>query len=214
MVETPRHRHATRWHVQGCSGVSYVRGTVAALVDAVVPETPGLASKGEEHVPGGLAAGVDETVAEALDGFQGVDDGPLAALGYDTVPLAFVTALLLDVAALELLVRRRAESGLESPDDPYSAGPFSRLSGRDRLRAVRMLEDEGVVPALADRLDSTALGSIEFLAGAAVTLTELAYYSEWGGSEQGWEQAGYPGPADGYAVLTGYELDAFAEDDY
>ena len=30
--------------------MSYVRGTVAALVDAVVPETPELAARGEEHV--------------------------------------------------------------------------------------------------------------------------------------------------------------------
>ena len=30
----------------------------------------------------------------------------------------------------------------------------------------------------------------------------------------GWRQADYPGPADGYPVMLGYELDAFEENDY
>ncbi|WP_255151998.1 hypothetical protein [Halorarius halobius] len=196
--------------------MSYTRGTFAAFVDSVVPETPGMADRGEEHVPGGLAADLDELLVEEVNDLQPAS-GPLAALGYDTTPLAPVVALLLDVAALELVVRRRAEEGFGSPDDAYAGGPFSRLSARDRLRAVRMLESEGVFPALADRLDAPGLGTIQYLAGALVALTESLYYGELTGDgegSQGWTQADYPGPADGYAVMLGYELDEFEEDDY
>jgi hypothetical protein len=173
-------------------------------VDAVVPETPDLADRGDEHVPGGLEAGVDELLAEAFDRFEEAD-GPLATLGYDAVPLSPVVAALLDFAGVELLARRRAEDGLRSPDEAFAGGPFCRLSRRDRLRAVRLLEDDGVL---------ASVGTVNYLTQAVVTVTQLAYYSDWGGSEQGWEQAGYPGPSDGYAVSMGYEVDSFEEDDY
>lgn len=197
--------------------MSYARGTFAAFVDAVVPETPDLASRGEEHVPGGLAAGLDETLVEEVNGLQEVRGGPLAALGYETTPLAPIVAAMLDGAALELLARRRAEEGLSTPDEAFARGPFCRLSRRDRLRAVRLLESEGALPALADRLDAPGLGTVQYLSSALVSLTETLYYGELTGdgeTSQGWRQAGYPGPSDGYAVLLGYELDAFEEDDY
>lgn len=197
--------------------MSYTRGTFAALVDAVVPETPDLASAGEEQVPGGLAVGLEEALVERVNGFQEVDGGLLDALGYDRTPLAPVVAVLLDVAAVELVVRGRADDGLRSPDEPFARGPFCRLTRRDRLRALRLLEDDGVFPGLTDRLDSAGLGTVQFIAGSIVILTEYLYYSDvTGDSEtaQGWRQAGYPGPADGYRVLLGYEVDAFEENDY
>lgn len=197
--------------------MSYTRGTFAALVDAVVPETPELADRGEQQVPGGLDAGLVDLLVEEVNGLQPVHGGPLAAAGYETTPLAPVVAALLDAAALELLLRRRAAEGLRSPDVAYAGGPFSRLAPRDRLRAVRMLETEGVVPALAERLDVSGLGTVQYLAGALVALTETLYYGELTGNgetSQGWEQADYPGPTDGYAVVLGYELEAFEEDDY
>jgi hypothetical protein len=197
--------------------VSYARGTLAAFVDAVVPETPDLADRGDEHVPGGLDAGLVDVLVEEINTIQPVHGGPLGAMGYETTPLAPVVAALLDAAAVELLLRQRAESGLQSPADAYASGPFCRLAPRDRLRAVRMLETEGVIPALAEKLDAPGLGTIQYLASALVALTETLYYGELTGdgeTSQGWEQADYPGPADGYAVLLGYEVDAFEEDDY
>lgn len=182
--------------------MSYARGTFAAFVDAIVPETPDLA--GEEHVPGGLAVDLDELLTEAFDGLEEADEGLLTLLGYETVPLAPIVSVLLDVGALELVGRRRNEEPLRSPADEFAAGPFSRLSRRDRLRAVRMLEADGV---LADA------GGVDYLVQALVTVTQVAYYSDWH-TEQGWEQAGYPGPSDGYAVSMGYEVEAFEEDEF
>lgn len=197
--------------------MSYTRGTFAAFVDAVVPETPELADRGDEHVAGGLDAGLVDVLVEEINTIQPVHGGPLAAAGYETTPLAPVVATLLDVAALELLLRRRTDEGLQSPDDAYAGGPFCRLAPRDRLRAVRMLETEGAIPALADKLDAPGLGTIQYLASALVALTENLYYGELTGdgeTSQGWAQADYPGPSDGYAVMLGYELEEFEEDEY
>lgn len=198
--------------------MSYARGTLAALVDAIIPETPELAAeRGDEHGPGGLEAGLDEALVDEVDRLQEVHGGPLAALGYETTPLSPVVAALLDIAATELLLRRRADDGVTTPADEFASGPFSRLSRRDRLCAIRLLESKGAIPALADRLDAPGLGTVQYLSGALVSLTQSLYYSETtgdGDASQGWTQADYPGPSDGYEVLLGYEVDAFEEDDY
>lgn len=198
--------------------MSYTRGTFAALVDAIVPETPELEARGAEHVPGGLDVELETEIIARVNAFQEAN-GVLEALGYDATPMAPVVAALLDVAAVELLVRRRAVDGLTTPDDAFSAGPFSRLSREDRLRALRLLEDDGAFARLADRFDAEQLGTIKFLASSLPILVEFVYYSETTAADGeqrslGWTQAGYPGPADGYPVLLGYEVDAFEEDEY
>ncbi|WP_178916179.1 hypothetical protein [Natronomonas gomsonensis] len=198
--------------------MSHTRGTFAALVDALVPETPDLADRGDEHVPGGLAVGLEEEIIDRVNNFQEAD-GALAAAGYDATPMAPAVAVLLDTAAAELLVRRRSANGFNSPAEEFAGGPFSRLSRQDRLRALRLLEDEGVFPRLADRFDSAALGTIQFLASSLPILVEFVYYSEVtadDGEERslGWRQADYPGPADGYAVGMGYEVEEFEENEY
>lgn len=199
--------------------MSYTQGTFAALVDALVPETPELADRGEEHVPGGLAVDLDEAIIDRVNNFLETHGGA-AVLG-DTVPLAPAVATLLDVAAVELVVRRRNEEGLGDPADEFSRGVFARLSRRDRLRALRLLEDEGLFARMADRYDSAGLGAIQFLASSLPILVEFVYYSETtaDGDDKtvrslGWKQADYPGPADGYRVGMGYELDEFEENDY
>lgn len=212
--------------VGGEPPVSYTHGTFAALVDAIVPETPELAGRGEDHVPGGLAVDLDETIVDRVNNFMETQ-GAAEALG-DTVPLAPAVATLLDVAAVELVVRRRNEDGLDDPAEEFSRGVFARLSRRDRLRALRLLEDEGLFARMADRFDSAGLGAIQFLASSLPILIEFLYYSEatadgddsaevaGDGTARslGWKQAGYPGPADGYQVGLGYELDAFEENEY
>lgn len=197
--------------------MSYTRGTFAALVDALLPETPELEARGSEHVPGGLEVGLEEAVVERVNNF--VETQGAAALAGDTVPLAPAVAALLDAAAAELLLRRRAEDGLRSPEAAFSRGPFSRLGREDRLRALRLLEAEGVVAALSERFDAASLGTIQFLASSLPILVEFTYYSETTAAEDearslGWRQADYPGPADGYEVVLGYELDGFEENDY
>jgi hypothetical protein len=189
---------------------------MAALVDALIPETPELSDRGAEHVPGGLETDMDEAVLERLNTL--VEAHGRAGLVTDTMPMAPVVATLLELAAVELVVRRRGEDGLESPDERFSRGVFSRLSREDRLRAVGLLEDEGTLARLADRLDSASLGEVRYLAGSLQVLVAFTYYSgaaeEGEGRPLGWRQSGYPGPAEGYAVGRGYELEAFEENEY
>lgn len=170
-----------------------------AFADAVVPETPGLArARGAEHRDGAAAAGV----GEYLRGTFG--------------PFAGTIARALDAAAVELLVRRRNRDRLALR--AVHRSPFAALSPGDRLRAVRLLEDEGSVPWLGDRLGDrlNALGELRGLGHVLNVVTQFAYYSGLteSGEPRAWRQTGYPGPADGNAAHRGYEVEAFEEDDY
>jgi hypothetical protein len=195
--------------------VSYARGTIAALVDAVVPETP---EAGDDvRAAGALDIDLDETVETAFNELQEAPEGPIRSLGYDTMPFAPLLALLLDVGALELILTRERQEPLRSPKDAFAGGPFSRLAPVDRMRAVRLLEADGVVPALDERFEGAPIGIVAYLMQGALFITAMAAYSDWGDdveAPQGWQQADYPGPAEGYTVHMGYEVDEFEENDY
>ncbi|WP_254829940.1 hypothetical protein [Haloglomus salinum] len=194
--------------------MSYARGTIAALVDAVVPETPAVGD--DVQAAGALDIDLDETVETAFNELQEAPEGPIRSLGYETMPFAPLLALLLDVGALELILKREREAPLQSPDERFAGGPFSRLAREDRMRAIRLLEADGVVPGLDETYDAP-IGIVAYLMQGALFITAMAAYSDWGDDSerpQGWEQADYPGPADGYAVHMGYEVDEFEENDY
>lgn len=198
------------------------RPTLSAAVEAMLPATPDLAAdRGPEHGPGGLAVDLEVALDEALSGVQAAP-GPLRRVT-DTVPYALLVALLLEVAALELALRRGGQDGLARRDGIPTRGPFTWLSRRDRLRAMRLLEDDGLLPWLDRQIGRWVpyLGTVAFLVQGLHTLAAMAYYSEWCAdgepspeTVQGWRQTDYPGPADGHAALRGYEVEAFAEDEY
>jgi hypothetical protein len=207
--------------------------TFRAIVDAVVPETPELDPElGPEHVPGGLAVGLDEFAVTY------VDDGFQLGLPYvgprGNIPLADPIAQILDLAALTL-VDRGENTGELDDDRPVSlltpgeaspravrkaAGPFSKLSRRDRLRAIGLLDElELEINQFEDELFEFDGGLVGQL---VVGFTEMIYYSEWQGYDeftqapsdrvhpndstavQSWRQTGYPGFSAGYAALRGY----------
>jgi hypothetical protein len=207
--------------------------TYRAVVDAVVPETPDLAAElGSEHVPGGLAVALDDfLVVYVNDLFQfGLPHfGPQGNL-----PLAGPLAHVMDTAAVTLVARGENESepdanrvaSLLGPDDPpprrvrKKAGLFAKLSRRDRLRAIAILDEfEIEVTPFDDALFEVDAGVVGQL---AVGFAEMIYYSEWQGYDeftqppserthpnepsavQSWRQTGFPGYADGYAALRGY----------
>jgi hypothetical protein len=207
--------------------------TFRAVVDAVIPETPELDPElGPEHVPGGLTVGLEQFVVTY------VDDGFQLGLPYigprGNVPLADPIAQILDVAALTLVDRGADTAGLDD-DRPLAllepgeasprtvraaAGAFSKLSRRDRLRAVGLLDElELRISQFEDELFEFDGGLVGQL---VVGFTEMIYYSEWQGYDeftqppservhpndsaavQSWRQTGYPGFSDGYAALRGY----------
>jgi hypothetical protein len=200
--------------------IGYTRQNIRHLVDAVVPRTPELAeSHGSEFVAGGLDVDLDEYVIDSLNGYQEHHLGPLStvlrALGIRNYPYAVLVALLLDIVALELLVRRENEVPAAICS---TATPFGRLARRDRLRALELLET-GALDTLAERTQGRlpVLGTVRFLALGVNTFPLLGYYSEWPsetpGSNPGWQQTGYPGPREGYSDHMGYEVKQFTEDD-
>ncbi|WP_066414035.1 hypothetical protein [Halorubrum aethiopicum] len=211
----------------------HTRVTFRAIADAVVPETPALAEEiGPEHVAGGLAIDLDEfAITYVDDGFQ----FGLPHLGpQGNIPIADPIAHVLDAAALTLVERgdNEAEPSLDralsllGPDDPSAAktedavGPFAKLSRRDRLRAIAILDEFEVEFTPTDHdlleLDAGLVGQL------VVGFMEMIYYSEWQGYDeftqppsrrehpndpaavQSWRQTGFPGFANGYAALRGY----------
>lgn len=150
------------------------------------------------------------------------------------IPLASIVSHALDAAALKLVDRgkNRKKPSIDyllpllkstdlSPDQiKKEAGMFSKLSREDRLQAIDEHLDEFEIKInLGD-------GLFEFDAGLVgqlvVGFTEMIYYSEWQGYDeftqppserihlndpaviQSWQQTGYPGISNGYAVLRGY----------
>lgn len=211
----------------------HTRVTFRAIADAVVPETPALAEElGPEHVPGGLAIDLDEfAITYVDDGFQ----FGLPHLGpQGNIPIADPIAHVLDAAALTLVERGDNEEepsldralSLLGPGDPSAAktedavGPFAKLSRRDRLRAISILDEFEVEFTPTDHdlleLDAGLVGQL------VVGFMEMIYYSEWQGYDeftqppsrrehpndpvavQSWRQTGFPGFANGYAALRGY----------
>lgn len=170
-----------------------------ALVAAIVPETPELAAdRGPEHRPGGTAAGVHEHLVETLG-----DD-------------AVAVALALEVAAVELIVRRARSEPFRWRAGGLSA--FASLTPVDRRRAVDMLEADGLVPWLDARLGgyTRVFDELRELGHVLPVLVMFSYYAGAAEPEspQAWEQTGYPGPADGYATACEYEVESFVEDEY
>lgn len=184
----------------------HTTATHKAVVDAVVPPRPDAAPDGE---PGALAIDLHEALIHLLNGTFEVPT-PVLEPAVDA-RLAESIAALLDEAAGELLAAGENEDE-PRPDRFPGGGPFATLSRPDRLRAMGRFDDGGDERVVAHVL---------------CTYTTLLYYSEWDGYEafdvppgertlvddvQGWEQCGYPGPANGYAALRGYRVQRFRED--
>lgn len=197
--------------------------TYRAVVDVVVPNTPDLADElGPEHETGGIEAGIDELLPRFIDEFVAPEAGvPGITLGEadvpgstteETVPLSEAVAGALEAAAQAYLAAGRNEDGPEPGRFGPAGGAFASLSRRDRKGVMTSLED----------------GDGAFVVALVTTFPALLYYSEGPGYEDalaapselefdgertpGWEQTGYPGPADGYAALRGYEVQSFRED--
>lgn len=212
----------------------HTRVTFAAAVDAVVPRTPELDHLGEEHVPGGLQAGLERYfVTYVNDLFS--NPKPAGESDRD-MRLAEPVAGVLDEAATELLARGENErppslsqvrdllnrsATLAEAVDAAAAGPFARLARRDRVRALSLFDEE------RKEFDTAALPGpvVESDAGIVpnlvVAFAAVIYYSEWQGYEdftvapsereflgegavQSWRQTDFPGFADGYAAFRGY----------
>lgn len=197
----------------------YTKLTFRALVDAIIPSTPYLASIfGQDHLFGAAFVGIENFVIWELDHFL---DIPIES-GLSNHPLSVQTAILLNEAAFRLISSGKAYTfGVTLTMDTKSVA-FSILSPEDRFRALSLLEKHelnlGTLPA-------PYTNNAEFVALMADILNRLpmfGYYSEWTGYgttrlkspdervleclPPSWKQIGYPGPAYGYRDFRGYVL--------
>lgn len=201
------------------------RATYRALVDAVLPRTPALGDElGPEHVPGGLAADLDELLVVFVDELMTL---AVAGDADASVPLSEPVAALLDAAAATLVATGRNEDlpDLEREErlaledgETLDSSVFAALSRRDRLRAIDQLDsldvDTATLPGPAVEFDGALIGQL------LVGFAQFLYYGEWPGYDDpaappsersfdgealsGWEQTAFPGILDGAAVLRGY----------
>jgi hypothetical protein len=179
--------------------------TFRALVDLVVPETPDLAAElGEEHRAGGLNVDAERVTIGFLDSAITLAIPPA---NDDTgAPLSEALADLMDAGASALL----AQGENTSPPDPTrfeGGGPFASLSRVDRRRALARLERQD---------DLQLIVTVLVVAPMLLYYSERTGYADFGappgergftGAVQSWEQTDYPGPANGYAALRGYEVE-------
>ncbi len=135
------------------------------------------------------------------------------------IPMANITAEMLNIAAKELIDREENER----PINPYivqEKGVFAALDPSDRFRTISLLEELRVdlsnLPIPFWKNSGIVLAIISVL----TLLTTFGYYSEWSAYDStrldlpderileefptSWEEVGYPGPSKGYHALRGY----------
>lgn len=196
------------WTSEAGPGQPDIRGTYAALADAIIPRTPGLSwEAGAAYLAGGAQWAVGQYLAMTLDRSPAVRGLPLA------------TAWLLDAAAGHLIATGR----VTTPLNPYAfpgGGRFASLSRGDRIRVLALLEqmelDPNALPPPYRESPWLVAVTIDVLNRS----TAMGFYSEWPGYgttrllppdqmelecfPPGWLQARFPGPSLGYRALRGY----------
>lgn len=182
----------------------YVLSTFRAYVDAMIPQSPGLAELfGRIQYYGA----VDLSTAEFL--IMSLDSYPL--------PLSIPVAEVLNIAARQYLYNQAEEW----VDPEYSDGLyFMRLTPQERLEAMETLiipENVTYFPIELQMNPDEIFPEIPWFYKMAL----MGYYSEWSGygstklappTERvmeyipiSWQQIGYPGPSLGYRAARSYD---------
>lgn len=208
---------------QGKNTLSQTRTTMKALVDSIVPNTPGLAEKqAAVQTAGAMDLYTDEFQIFTLDHYISLK---IIFKNYN-IYLANATAKMLDAAAAQLISRRENATPV-NPVDVSEKGAFAALEAADRCRALVLLEqllaDLSVLPVPFRNNPVMVLGMVSIL----TMLTTGGYYSEWHAygttrlippqqrkTEQfptSWKQIGYPGPSKGYHAYRGQIVQKFSE---
>lgn len=212
---------------------SYFKKTFDALTESLIPTTPDLADKlGEEHRAGASQTELSLQVRQSFDNISSIRM-PLVENDGDESPepknISPLLALVLDLGTIEFLLRG---SPNEFPN-PSLGGPFSWLEPDDRLNVIDFLRTESCLQVILEvtRPFLPQLSTINFVLDGLVSIPLINYYSEWPGyvdptnlltidpntgdkHVQSWEQTKFPGREPGYAILRGYEIDEFEENEY
>ena len=136
------------------------------------------------------------------------------------VPLAYPTALMLDIAATQLMNTHHVQTFQESLFP--GGGMFSHLSRKGRVRTLSALESLDIDLYVLPSPFQNNAGMVKYVTDALNRLSMFGYYSEWPayGSTRlfppddrnleffppVWQQVGYPGVSLGYRDFRGFLL--------
>src|SRR5699024_6838173 len=160
--------------------------------------------------------GVHEYVINALNNNISIQQ----QLHHYVIPLAYPTAIMLDVAATQLVNAHQAQT---YPQSLFPGGRmFSYLSRTDRIRTLSALENLAVDLYVLPSPFQNNAGMVKFVTDALNRFSMFGFYSEWPmyGSTRffppddrrleffplTWQQVGYPGVSLGYRDFRGFLL--------
>lgn len=188
-----------------------MRTTFQALTDAIVTTENQLRYDSYFFAPD---MGVHEYVIYGLNHYISIQQH----LYHRVVPLAYDTAIMLDVAAKQLVNTYQVRVSPQS--SPPRGGIFSQLSRLDRIRTLSSLENLGIDLYLLPSPYQNNAGLVKFVTDALNRFSLFGYYSEWPAygftkiyppDERrleffpiGWQQVGYPGVSLGYRDFRGF----------
>lgn len=192
--------------------------TFYAFVDAIIPNTPNLATTlGPIYTLGATDLDTYAYLIYQLDHAVSIHIG----LSLVNIPLAQPTAELLNTAAQQVIETKRNIDPLNSYP-LTSRMPFAMLSRTDRLRTVSFLEQLDINLARLPVPFQYNGGLVQNMMDVINRLTYFGFFSEWAGYgttrllppvcrrieffPPSWIQAGYPGPVYGYRDLRGFLL--------
>lgn len=151
-------------------------------------------------------------------------------------PYASLLSLVWDIIAADAIANPDTGIGLTATPqqtDGGGGGTFTKLSGKDGLRALWRIIDTDLLTELAPLLSVFVArpGVLRYVLMMLNALSGFGYYSEWAGygasktappterelttpagEIQGHKQTGYPGPAPGYAIDWEYLIDGGFDD--
>ncbi|GAB3804796.1 hypothetical protein [Virgibacillus kimchii] len=157
---------------------------------------------------------VHEYVMEGLNQYITIQQ----QLNQYPVPLAYPTAVMLDIAANQLVNSHQVKPLAQSLFT--GGGMFSQLSRENRLRTLSALESLEIDLYLLPPPFQNNGGMVKHVTDAINRFSVFGFYSEWPGYgltrlyppndrqleffPPGWQQAGYPGVALGYRDFRGF----------
>ncbi|WP_010531449.1 hypothetical protein [Lentibacillus jeotgali] len=139
-------------------------------------------------------------------------------LHHHIVPLAYPTASMLNIAAMQLVYSQHAQASPQSMVS--SGGMFSHLSRTDRILTLSALENLEIDLYVLPSPFHNNAGMVKYVTDAVNRFSLFGYYSEWPaygstrlcppGDRQleffplTWQQVGYPGVSLGYRDFRGF----------
>ncbi|GEL76882.1 hypothetical protein [Tenuibacillus multivorans] len=190
-----------------------MQATFQALTDALVPESE---QHGYGPHIGSADMGVHEYIIYGLNHYISIQQ----QLDRCIIPLAYPTAIMLDVAAIQLVNAQQAQPSSQSL---FPKGRmFSYLSRKDRVRTLSVLENLNLDLYLLPSPYKNNSGLVKHVVDVLNRFSLFGYYSEWPAYGTTrlfppdyrrleffplcWQQVGYPGVSLGYRDFRGFLL--------